>query len=984
MIFWVYILDTTTRNMSATSAERQAVLGSFVLRLFPQVMQWIIKEYITSRGLTEKYKQKDIRAALTASEIALMDKLPDMVDFTIELCYKILRYEHLLPEPKCKWGNVPSDEDVEITDDIQRILNRTNEIIRMMSDDFSEDYYEEVCTTTHDVLKRVDKFLNMNTCAELYHTICQSKLNPTDIVSKLRAVKQVNVTHNIHEVDENKEHYSRISLVVIESFPNMLRTVIKLVKTARDMYNMCKPFMEDFTSHQQTKLQELNSSNSYDSLDISMIYRLLKQFSLIKSPTNNWGGVPGEKDTEVADDVERIRYFRNKIAHMCSTNIGKVEFDNYFNQFLDIGRRMDKNFQNTNFESDIIVHKTCNMDTQMQIKYMNLLKELENIKLRYEKKPIKFFWGDSFQRSLENLRSLLQNEKLEGREKIRIQIIFENQSDGEKNTNILNAIKDEINEGLSGIEFISATQGSLIVNVDVLLEMMKTDEYLQSTIASLVEKISEHITLSTTERIDIILSHTEEFSTWTTTLESANPIYLDFNIEARLLKTDDQLREHLSKLYETISKNGKGMTTHSDISARLLPINLGYQGYQQQSYQQGGANPYGSWPATTQPGHPSAGGQPGRPGQPPSIEAPYDEGYRQSRAGLLSSLAFSAPGGQAPHPTSPQTGAPPRHYGDYSSPQPGKPASAPGAPGYSSYGSYGGQAPEADHYGQPQPGSQPLHVSAPGASFTQAQAAVGDDIPVSATFRKHVDIKSKENKSQDIKDCIKIGNMLLFTEQDKNQLIIYNADGTLERTFHLDYKPWFLTEINRNTVAVSCTSAKTVLIINIDTGSVNDKIRTKDFCFGISYNDYLYVMVGSSNKKSLLCVMDLAGKVIRTLESVHSCHITVHKNMLVCIEDNKLIRCFSLDGKVIWEFQEDIYKRLRRVTTDNEGNVYVTNEDTNVVLVVSKDGKQCKEILTESDGMDMPAGIHFDKNENILMICSDRDAWLFDIIKNKK
>lgn len=192
MMFWVYISDTTTRNMSATSAERLALLGTFVLRLFPQVMQCIIKEYITPRGLTEKYKQKDIRAALMASEIALMEKLPDMVDFTIELCYKILRYEHLLSEPKCKWGNVPSDKDVEIADDIQRILNRTNEIIRMMSDDISEDYYKEVCTTTHDVLKRVDKFLNMNTCAELYHTICQSKLNPTDIVSKLRGVKQIN------------------------------------------------------------------------------------------------------------------------------------------------------------------------------------------------------------------------------------------------------------------------------------------------------------------------------------------------------------------------------------------------------------------------------------------------------------------------------------------------------------------------------------------------------------------------------------------------------------------------------------------------------------------------------------------------------------------------------------------------------------------------------------------------------------------------
>ncbi|VDI12708.1 RNA-binding protein Musashi [Mytilus galloprovincialis] len=130
----------------------------------------------------------------------------------------------------------------------------------------------------------------------------------------------------------------------------------------------------------------------------------------------------------------------------------------------------------------------------------------------------------------------------------------------------------------------------------------------------------------------------------------------------------------------------------------------GYQGYQQQSYQQGGANPYGSWPATSQPGHPSAGGQPGAPGQPPSSQAPYGGGYGQAPAGAPSSQAYSAPGGQAPHPTSPQTGAPPRHYGDYRYGHPaGGPPSDPGKPAdYSGYGSsYGGYG-DAGNYGAPQ------------------------------------------------------------------------------------------------------------------------------------------------------------------------------------------------------------------------------------------------------------------------------------------
>ena len=130
----------------------------------------------------------------------------------------------------------------------------------------------------------------------------------------------------------------------------------------------------------------------------------------------------------------------------------------------------------------------------------------------------------------------------------------------------------------------------------------------------------------------------------------------------------------------------------------------GYQHpYQQPGYQQPqqGGNPYGSWPASATPGGPPQG-QPshGGPGQPQPGQLPYGGGYGQPPTGAPVSQGYAGPGGQAPHPTSPQPGAPPRHYG---SPQPGQPAGVPGGPGYGGYGdggNYGGP-------GQPAPGYAP-------------------------------------------------------------------------------------------------------------------------------------------------------------------------------------------------------------------------------------------------------------------------------------
>lgn len=191
------------------------------------------------------------------------------------------------------------------------------------------------------------------------------------------------VDQNVDAECEFRENYSRLSLVIIDTFPNILRDVIRLIITAERLYQLCLPKLTSFTSDQQKNLQDLNLTNSYTSLDISIIYRLLRQFQLIPPPTLGWGNFPGKNHNKLGDDVERIRYYRNQVAHRNNTNIEKIEFEDYFNHFLNIGIRMDLNLrQGTNYESNINLHKTCRIDKQMQIKYENALKELENIKCK--------------------------------------------------------------------------------------------------------------------------------------------------------------------------------------------------------------------------------------------------------------------------------------------------------------------------------------------------------------------------------------------------------------------------------------------------------------------------------------------------------------------------------------------------------------------------------------------------------------------------
>ncbi|XP_052097330.1 uncharacterized protein LOC127732305 [Mytilus californianus] len=261
----------------------------------------------------------------------------------------------------------------------------------------------------------------------------------------------------------------------------------------------------------------------------------------------------------------------------------------------------------------------------------------------------------------------------------------------------------------------------------------------------------------------------------------------------------------------------------------------------------------------------------------------------------------------------------------------------------------------------------------------QDQTSVKTNLPDYVNLRQQINIKMSKNENQMITSCIKIDNTLVFTDCSNKRLIICNSDGTDIHHIPLSYTPDYVTVVNINTVAVSCTFDRTILIINISTCSVTSTINTSGYCSGISYNDNnLYVVIDLS----IIHVMDLTGKVIRTIplpsDSIHD--ITVDRDRLVCI-DYTSIYCCSLDGKLIWKFKKDEFQDLSRVTKDDEGNVYVTDYNTNTVVVISHDGIHYRELLTKSDGLNWSWGIYFDKQENILLVCNHYDGkvFLFDV-----
>lgn len=186
---------------------------------------------------------------------------------------------------------------------------------------------------------------------------------------------------------EEREYISRVSMVITTIFPNILRFL--LISCALNSNSPCQMYQQYFVSKlsefeqfQRKALKKIQKTNTYDSVDIPLSWKLFRKFQLIAPPKKGWGKPPEAHHVTISDDVERIHQLRNEIAHMTDTKINQSTFIKYFKQFSDIGNRVDQHFRSNRYRIKINECITCVMDSAQLIKYENAVKQMENMKCK--------------------------------------------------------------------------------------------------------------------------------------------------------------------------------------------------------------------------------------------------------------------------------------------------------------------------------------------------------------------------------------------------------------------------------------------------------------------------------------------------------------------------------------------------------------------------------------------------------------------------
>jgi uncharacterized protein YjiK len=243
-----------------------------------------------------------------------------------------------------------------------------------------------------------------------------------------------------------------------------------------------------------------------------------------------------------------------------------------------------------------------------------------------------------------------------------------------------------------------------------------------------------------------------------------------------------------------------------------------------------------------------------------------------------------------------------------------------------------------------------------------------------------VKIKQKSSSGVGISGCTILpdGQILIADCRAKRQLMQYGKQGASYLAIPVSGNPFDLTLMDTERVGISYGDAGYIEILNISTRKVEKRIELDDCCCGISYHDEkLYVVVDNHG----IAVVNLEGNVINTIDLTDVADvekITFKRDRIYYVNFQKdIVKCCTLAGDEIWSFHDDSVKQALGIAVDSNGNVFVAGTLSNNLIVISRDGKTSKTLLTVSDGLDIPRAICYSEVQKLLLVCNESNRQVF-------
>ena len=228
------------------------------------------------------------------------------------------------------------------------------------------------------------------------------------------------------------------------------------------------------------------------------------------------------------------------------------------------------------------------------------------------------------------------------------------------------------------------------------------------------------------------------------------------------------------------------------------------------------------------------------------------------------------------------------------------------------------------------------------------------------TRKTTVNFQTKDKGHVRIAGCdILPDGKLVITVQKPKRLLMFSNNGNNEKDIiRFSGIPFEVSYTRENIVAVTIYNKQEVVFVNVITNTIINTIDIGHACYGTDFNiNRLAIRVIQPQSRDIV-YLDPKGKLIErvNIPGEYSTNISLRDDTIKCTDrKTNTIYCYTLTGQYSWAFKdENVLREPMGIALDKYRNIYVACKGTNNVVVLSPDGKNCRQILTKSDGLNKP------------------------------
>ena len=263
---------------------------------------------------------------------------------------------------------------------------------------------------------------------------------------------------------------------------------------------------------------------------------------------------------------------------------------------------------------------------------------------------------------------------------------------------------------------------------------------------------------------------------------------------------------------------------------------------------------------------------------------------------------------------------------------------------------------------------------------------------MSVTARNQVNVKVQS----DAKDVCITGSaflpsgQLILCDGNNNKLKLLDENLQMTESIDLPGTPWDIAVVNQHQVIVTFPYQQYLQFIEVTPSlALGHTVDLGMQCWGVTVSRESIYISFSESGEGKIGIYDHTGKMKRIIDPCNGKdgnvlikwphYLAVSNDEKIFVSDESstpTVYCLENSGNVLYTISNPLFTDCRGISVDENENLLVCDWDRNKVFLITKDGKEVREFLTEKDGLSYPWTVSFRRSDGTLVV----GGWHYNIL----